>query len=112
MLALAGAVPAAAATLTALRAEIGPGEARLTLALSAPVRPAVATVEDAGGIVRVYVDLPPGTRVGPGVARPLAPPDGLLTGVRVGLGEGGALRIVLDTHGAAAAHEARRRGGR
>jgi N-acetylmuramoyl-L-alanine amidase len=111
-LALAGAVPAAAATLTALRTEVGPGEARLTLALSAPVRAAVATVEEEGEVVRVYVDLPPGTRVGPGVARPVAPPEGVLTGVRVGLGEGGALRIVLDTHGARAARETRRRGGR
>jgi N-acetylmuramoyl-L-alanine amidase len=112
VLALAGAVPAGAATLTALRAALDTKEARLTLVLSAPVRPAVSTVEDEGVVVRVYVDLPPGTRVGPAVQRALESAEGPLAGVRVGLGEGGAPRIVLDTRGAAAAHETRRRGGR
>ena len=87
--------------LTALRAESGAGGATVSLSLSGPVRAAVHDVGLAsGGVARVYVDLPRGTGLAPGVPRSLTldrPP----TRVRVGRGESGVVRVVLELGGAA-----------
>jgi len=85
----------------------------VTIALSAPAHAAVSTVEDgAGDLVRVYVDFPPGTRLGPAVQRTMAPAGGPVSGVRLGVGEGGGPRLVLDVSGGGTERAERRRGGR
>ncbi|TMA38178.1 MAG: N-acetylmuramoyl-L-alanine amidase [Deltaproteobacteria bacterium] len=92
---------AGGAQLTAVRAESGAGGATVRLSLSGPVRAAVHDVGLAsGGVARVYVDLPRGTGLAPGVPRSLTldrPP----TRVRVGRGERGVVRVVLELGGAA-----------
>jgi len=87
---------AGGAQLTALRAESGAGGATVSLSLSGPVRAAVHDVGLAsGGVARVYVDLPPGTGLGRGVPRTLTL-ERAATKVRVGRGERGVLRVVLE----------------
>ena len=93
---LAFAETAGAAELTALRAESAAGGATVSLVLSQPVRAAVHDVALASGAVaRIYVDLPRGTGVGRGVRR-VATIGGPVATVRVGRGEGGTVRVVLD----------------
>jgi len=87
---------AGGAQLTALRAESGAAGATVSLSLSAPVRAAVHDVGLAsGGVARVYVDLPPGTGLGRGVPRTLTL-GRPVTMMRVGRGERGVVRVVLE----------------
>ncbi len=72
------------------------GGATAVLLLSAPVRAAVRDVTAPDGTpARVYVDLPLGTRLGRGALRavPASAPVGR---ARVGVGEHGQVRVVLD----------------
>ena len=93
---LAFAGTAGAAQVTALRAESGAGGATVSLSLSQPVRVAVHDVAVASGAVaRVYVDLPRGTRLARGVPRTLTL-SRAVTMVRVGRGEGGVVRVVVE----------------
>src|SRR5207249_3847712 len=72
------------------------GGATAILLLSAPVRAAVRDVTAPDGTpARVYVDLPHGTRLGRGALRavPASAPVGR---ARVGVGEHGEIRVVLD----------------
>lgn len=74
--------------------------ARVQVVTSAPVRAVVREVTLADGPARrLYLDLPRGTRVSAATPRPRAavPP---LAGVRIGMAEDGALRIVLELDGA------------
>jgi len=86
-----------AAELTRLDCVPSPHGALVRLHLSARI---AGVVHDAPGVpTRVYVDLPPGTRVSPRALGPAAvvPP---LARLRVGLGDGGAPRVVVDLTGA------------
>ena len=104
---LAFAGTAGAAQVTALRVESGAGGATVSLSLSQPVRVAVHDVAVASGAVaRVYVDFPRGTRLGRGVPRTLTL-SRPVTMVRVGRGEGGVVRVVLEL-GAAGGYRVRR----
>jgi len=87
---------AGGAELTALRAESTAGGTTVRLVLSQPVRAAVHDVGLASGAVaRIYVDLPRGTALGLGVRR-VATVGGPVTTVRIGRGERGIVRIVVD----------------
>jgi hypothetical protein len=64
--------------------------------LSAPVRPTVRALTDTDGRpLRLYVDLPPGTRLSPAVPRALVA-SAPLGRIRIGTGEEGALRVALE----------------
>lgn len=92
---------AGAASLDAVRTEETPEGATVALTMSAAVDPGVAAVEaPGGGISRLYVDLPRSTRLGVGLDR-VAPGAGPVTATRIGLGEGGVVRVVLDVSGGA-----------
>ncbi|HEY3188823.1 MAG TPA: hypothetical protein VGJ70_15180, partial [Solirubrobacteraceae bacterium] len=68
----------------------------MSLSLSRPVQASVHDVALAsGGLARVYVDLPPGTGLGHGVRR-ITTVGGPVTMVRVGRGEGGVVRVMLE----------------
>ena len=98
---LAFAGSAGGAELTALRAESVAGGTTVRLVLSQPVRAAVHDVGLASGAVaRIYVDLPRGTAVGRGLRR-VATVGGPVTTVRIGRGERGIVRIVVDLGDAA-----------
>jgi len=87
---------AGGAELTALRAESTAGGTTVRLVLSQPVRAAVHDVGLASGAVaRIYVDLPRGTALGRGVRR-VATAGGPVTTVRIGRGERGIVRIVVE----------------
>jgi N-acetylmuramoyl-L-alanine amidase len=89
-----------------------PGGATARLVLSAPVRAAVHGVEITPGTVsRLYVDLPPGTRLGRDVSR-LASAPSPLAALRIGIGEAGVLRLVLEVDGAVTYRVRRGEGGR
>ncbi len=93
---LAFAGSAGGAELTALRAESTAGGTTVRLVLSQPVRAAVHDVGLASGAVaRIYVDLPRGTALGRGVRR-VATAGGPVTTVRIGRGERGIVRIVVE----------------
>jgi len=90
------AVPGDAAELRRLEVTPAQGGATAVLLLSAPVRAAVRDVTAPDGTpARVYVDLPHGTRLGRGALRavPASAPVGR---ARVGVGEHGEIRVVLD----------------
>ena len=90
------AAPGDAAELRRLEVTPAHGGATAVLLLSAPVRAAVRDVTAPDGTpARVYVDLPHGTRLGRGALRavPAAAPVGR---ARVGVGEHGEVRVVLD----------------
>jgi hypothetical protein len=95
------AVPAAvrAVELRALGAEATADGAVVSLELSPPTTPAVSTPGTPGEpLRRLYVDLPPGTRVARTVPRHLdGPPP--VRALRVGAREGGAPRLVLGWRG-------------
>lgn len=76
--------------------------ATLRLSAAAPARSMGIGGAD-GEPVRVYVDLPAGTRLAPGVAR-LAPGVGPLGAVRVGSGDDGTIRVAFDLTGASSFH--------
>jgi N-acetylmuramoyl-L-alanine amidase len=97
-LALLGIVgrAAGAAEVERLEMRTTPEGPALYIEFSSEVVPAVSSVRDGDGrYQRIYVDLPPRTTLGREVPRRLAgtPP---LSSVRVGLGEGGRLRVVVD----------------
>jgi len=94
-LALAAA-RADAAELRRVEVTPAPGGATAVLLVSAPVRATIRAVAAPDGTAsRVYVDLPRGTRLGRGVLGGLdaAAPVGR---ARVGVGEHGGVRVVLD----------------
>jgi N-acetylmuramoyl-L-alanine amidase len=69
-------------------------------------------VRDADGIpLRLYVDLPPATTVAPGLARTVAGTDPVI-GVRVGIGDDGGPRVLVELEGAGAYRLMPERGGR
>ncbi|MFN8543356.1 MAG: N-acetylmuramoyl-L-alanine amidase [Candidatus Binatia bacterium] len=110
VLGLAGA--ADAARLEAIRAAATTDGGAVTLVLSEAVGARSASLEGVdGALARVYVDLPAGTQVAPGVGRvlPGAPP---ITAVRLGATDDGGLRLVLDIVAGGAARLDRRDGGR
>src|SRR5262245_41519488 len=76
--ALAGmpAVAAAPPVLRELRLVAAGGGQAVVLRASEPIEAVVVPVQTAGGIVRLHVDLPRGTRLAPGVPRVIqgAPP--------------------------------------
>lgn len=92
---LPGLPAALAVELQSLETAPTRGGVAVRLTLSQAIRLSVHGIPDASGTVsRLYVDLPPGTRLGrrvPRAAEVAAP----LASLRVGLGEGGAPRIVL-----------------
>jgi len=92
----AGARPGRAAILESLDAE--PGTVRIALSEPAPHRLSVIRTPD-GTPVRLYVDLPAGTTLGPGVARSVAGTEPV-SGVRVGIGDDGGLRVLVELDGA------------
>jgi N-acetylmuramoyl-L-alanine amidase len=71
------------------------------LVLSAPAHPSVRVLATDGSLARLYVDLPRGTRVGASV-RALAGGPAPVARVRVGVADGGVLRVVFDLDGASA----------
>jgi N-acetylmuramoyl-L-alanine amidase len=91
-----GATPAAGVVLTRLEVHATPSGATTRLVFSAPARIAVHRADAVGdGFSRVYLDLPPGTRIAGPVARRLPTPPPIAA-LRVGLAETGVLRVVLD----------------
>jgi len=81
-----------------LRTTPTPTGATLRLVASGPLHVAVRRVAPLDERERLYVDLPPGTRVASGLLGGLtaAPP---IAGMRLGLTEGGRLRLVLELDG-------------
>src|SRR5215470_8033191 len=81
-----------------LRATPTPTGATLRLVASGPLHVAVRRVAPLDERERLYVDLPPGTRVASGLLGGLtaAPP---IAGMRLGLAEGGRLCLVLELDG-------------
>jgi N-acetylmuramoyl-L-alanine amidase len=103
---------AGAAEIERLEMRTTPEGPALHIAFSREVVPAISSVRDgAGRYQRIYVDLPARTTLGREVPRRLAgtPP---LSSVRVGLGEGGRLRVVVDLARAAAVAVDGAKGGR
>jgi N-acetylmuramoyl-L-alanine amidase len=101
----------AAATVLGIRHFSSPAHTRLVIDLSAPVSPRISTIpaREVGPPQRIYVDLP-GARVAAGVSPALALGPGPLEAVRVGRGEGGAVRLAIVVRDAAG-YEASRLGG-
>jgi N-acetylmuramoyl-L-alanine amidase len=91
----AGARAAAAVELRRLEAVPTRAGAMVRLALSSPAPVALSGGAAAGAPAsRLYLDLPPGTRVAGGVRR--APGAAFVRSVRVGLAEAGTVRVVVD----------------
>jgi len=87
---------AAAVELRRVESHSTPAGADAIFVLSAPVRPTVRALTDSDGRpLRLYVDLPPGTRLSPAVPRTLAA-AAPLGRIRIGSAEEGALRIALE----------------
>jgi len=85
-----------AAEIRRLEVSATPEGPALRVEFSAEVVPAISAVRDGEGrYQRVYIDLPEETTLGAQVPRRLA---GVapISGVRVGLGEGGVVRLVVD----------------
>src|SRR5262249_52560780 len=84
-----------------------PRGATAAFTLSTPVRAAVHGVSVRPGTVsRLYVDLPPGTRVRRDLVQG-ALPASPLAALRVGAGDGGVVRLVLELDGASTYRVAR-----
>ena len=95
-LAVGLASSAAAVELRGIETHATPSGADAVFVLSAPVRPTVRALTDTDGRpLRLYVDLPPGTRLSPAVPRALAA-SAPLGRIRIGTAEEGALRIALE----------------
>jgi N-acetylmuramoyl-L-alanine amidase len=95
-LAVGLASPAAAVELRGIETHATRAGADAVFLLSAPVRPTVRALTGSDGRpLRLYVDLPPGTRLSPGVPRALAAPAPLGR-IRIGAAEEGALRVALE----------------
>src|SRR5262245_47953423 len=87
--------PATASRLEAIETRGTPDGASATLRLTAPTSARSFGVDGADGEpVRVYVDLPAGTRVAAGLPR-LKGGQGPLAAVRVGSGDDGSLRVAF-----------------
>jgi N-acetylmuramoyl-L-alanine amidase len=107
---VAGAGSATAVELRRVETAATAKGAEAVLVLSGPVRPTVRALTDSDGRpLRLYVDLPRGTRLSPGVPRALAG-AAPLAGVRIGMAEEGGLRVALELEGVAS-YVVRRRGG-
>lgn len=74
------------------RAAVG---ARVSLDFSAPTGVAVRELRNGDRLGRLYLDLPPGTRVARAVARTM-PGAGPVTALRIGAREDGAPRLVVE----------------
>jgi N-acetylmuramoyl-L-alanine amidase len=85
--------------LRRLGTETAPDGQRIVLELSGTVHPRVSVIRSGDTLSRLYVDLPAVTRVAAGVPRALAG-TGPVASARVGLGDTGWLRVVLDLSGA------------
>jgi len=95
-LAVGLASSAAAVELRGIETHATPAGADAVFVLSAPVRPTVRALTDTDGRpLRLYVDLPPGTRLSPAVPRALAA-SAPLGRIRIGTAEEGALRVALE----------------
>src|SRR5580765_831868 len=95
-LAVGLASSAAAVELRGIETHATPSGADAVFVLSAPVRPTVRALTDTDGRpLRLYVDLPPGTRLSPAVPRALAA-SAPLGRIRIGTAEEGALRVALE----------------
>jgi N-acetylmuramoyl-L-alanine amidase len=107
---VAGAGSATAVELRRVETAATAAGAEAVLVLSGAVRPTVRALTDSGGRpLRLYVDLPRGTRLSPAVPRALAG-AAPLAGVRIGMAEEGGLRVALELEGVAS-YAVRRRGG-
>jgi N-acetylmuramoyl-L-alanine amidase len=96
VVALLVAATGQAGELRALRANAAGG---LVLELSRGVAVEVTPVRTVdGGIARLYVDLPAGTVAARSVPR--RPPRGLIRSLRLGRGDAGQLRLVVEVQGA------------
>ncbi len=97
------AVPAAhALEVTGLRATGDARGAEVRVELSRAARVEVHDVAGPSGtLARLYVDLPPGTVLREGVPR-AADGGGPVSGLRVGRGDGGTVRVAIEVAGAAA----------
>jgi N-acetylmuramoyl-L-alanine amidase len=110
-----GPAGARAVEVQRLETATAPGKTRRTIVrvvLSQPVQAAVHRLSggpDAPS--RLYLDLPPGTRLARGVV-PAAAVQRPVSGLRVGIGDGGVLRVVLELEPAATYRVARSQGGR
>jgi len=95
-LAVGLASSAAAVELRGIETHATPAGADAVFVLSAPVRPTVRVLTDTDGRpLRLYVDLPPGTRLSPAVPRALVA-SAPLGRIRIGTAEEGALRVALE----------------
>jgi len=95
-LAVGLASSAAAVELRGIETHATPAGADAVFVLSAPVRPTVRALTDTDGRpLRLYVDLPPGTRLSPAVPRALVA-SAPLGRIRIGTAEEGALRVALE----------------
>jgi N-acetylmuramoyl-L-alanine amidase len=89
------AATADAAVLNAVDATTTPTGAEVRITCSARVEPKVSVIGDRTHALRVYVDLPAGTQRHTGFP-PKKPADGPIASLRVGAGEKGAPRVVVD----------------
>jgi N-acetylmuramoyl-L-alanine amidase len=95
-LALVTGAEVSAAELRALEARRTADGADVRLVLSSAARPVVRGIADGDGrVVRIYVDLPHGTRLGRRVAR-RAPGAGPVDGLRVGAADDGSTRVLVQ----------------
>jgi N-acetylmuramoyl-L-alanine amidase len=91
---LAGPHSGFGAELTRVDVSATPAGGSARLVLSAPVRATVRAVGEAP-VSRLYVDLPAGTLLGAGMARaPEVPPP--FARLRIGIGDAGVVRLVMD----------------
>ena len=87
---------AAAVELRRVETHATPAGADAVFVLSGPVRPTVRALTDTDGRpLRLYVDLPPGTRLSRDVPRAFAA-SAPLGRIRIGAAEEGALRVALE----------------
>jgi N-acetylmuramoyl-L-alanine amidase len=108
-----GATTAGAVELRSIETRATEGGASVRLLLSSPTTPAIRGVSDTPGTAwRLYLDLPPGTSLGPGVRRVSGVATPPLARLRVGQGEAGVVRIVFELDGTTAYQVRRERGGR
>jgi N-acetylmuramoyl-L-alanine amidase len=92
---LGGAGRAAGVELRRLDVNASADGAVARLVFSAPVHPVVRAVQTDDGLARLYLDLPPGTRLSPSL-RPVTDGPAPLARARVGLADRGTVRVVLD----------------
>ncbi len=102
----------AASDLRGISVRPAPDGQTMVLELSQPAEARVSVVRGRGdALARLYVDLPAGSRLAPGVGRHVTS-DGPVRAARVGQGDDGNLRIVVELEGAQAYRVRRERQGR